>query len=76
MPTMLADKDFLSEAMTNMNRECIRLREENTKLRKALEACRQHVRHNHNSGSWWNDPRVWDLMRKHIDPALGVETRE
>lgn len=46
------------------------------KLRNALEACRQHVRHNHNSGSWWNDPRVYKLMREHIDPALGIETRE
>jgi hypothetical protein len=46
------------------------------RLRDALEACRQHVRHHNNSGSWWNDPIVWKLMREKIDPALGIETRE
>jgi hypothetical protein len=41
------------------------------KMREALIACRQYVKHCH--GSWWNDRRSCDLMTKVINPALGLD---
>lgn len=55
--------------------DCSRVAAERDRLRDALEACRQYLRHHHNAnGGWWNDPVVYDLIKKHIDPALGTHT--
>lgn len=50
--------------------------EEIARLREALEHCRQYVRDVHfANGGWWNYHRAYELIRNHIDPALGTHTR-
>lgn len=61
--------------MTPQDAAEIRLYDEVRRLRAALEECRQYVRHHHNASAWWNDRHAYDLIKQHIDPALGTDTR-
>jgi hypothetical protein len=47
------------------------LKDENDRLREALEKCKEHVRISY--GSWWNNPTARDLMTEYINPALGLD---